>query len=263
VTPDSDLTRTSSIFEDFHPIICCTVSRRVLGGEISESGYIQGAGDDTENWAHGLTPPIFWANGDFLLSTPEIDLPDVINMLLRRLASSGSVGEGIRRVKPTSYLFIAPIPAITAKETGADTRTIALLPKVTELATWQTSPTRIDVGLGPHKTGSRNVRTALPFIVDFVEKILGQKETRDVKPDKHIIIACESGKDLSIGVALTILCLVFDDQGEILKDCAAKPRIDKAFIRSRLRWISTSMPDANPSRATLQSVNSFLMDHRR
>src|SRR6266487_750297 len=60
VTPESDLAKTSGIFEDFHPIICCTVSRRVSGGEISEGGYIQGAGDDTENWAHGLTPSIFW-----------------------------------------------------------------------------------------------------------------------------------------------------------------------------------------------------------
>ena len=230
---------------------------------MSEGGYIQGAGDDTENWALGLTPPIFWANRNLLLSTPEIDLPDMFDMLVRRSASSGSVGEGMRCVKPTSNLFITPILAITAKETSADTRKIVLLPKVTEQATWQTSPTRIDVGLGPHKTGSRNARTALPFIVDFVEKILDQKDTRDVEPDKHIVIACESGKDLSIGVALTILCLFFDDQGKTLKGGAAKPRIDKAFIRSRLRWISTSMPDANPSRATLQSVNSFLMYHRR
>ena len=40
------------IFEDYHPIICCTSSRRVIAGaEMSEGGYIQGAGDDTEHWA--------------------------------------------------------------------------------------------------------------------------------------------------------------------------------------------------------------------
>ena len=39
------------IFEDYHPIICCTSSRRVVGAEMSEGGYIQGAGDDTEHWA--------------------------------------------------------------------------------------------------------------------------------------------------------------------------------------------------------------------
>lgn len=36
--------------------------------------------------------------------------------------------------------------------------------------------------------------------------------------------------------------------------------IDKQFIKQRLAWITSSKPDANPSRATLQAVNSFLMD---
>ncbi|TGO82366.1 hypothetical protein BPOR_0848g00010 [Botrytis porri] len=66
VTPESQISETSEIFEDFHPVICCTVSRRVSGGEISEGGYIQGAGDDTVNWAHGLTPHIFWTNQEVL-----------------------------------------------------------------------------------------------------------------------------------------------------------------------------------------------------
>lgn len=44
-------TKGVTVFDDFHPVICCTSSRRVVGGEMSEGGYIQGAGDDTENWA--------------------------------------------------------------------------------------------------------------------------------------------------------------------------------------------------------------------
>ena len=262
VTPESNLIQTSSIFEDFHPIICCTVSRRVAGAEVSEGGYIQGAGDDTENWAHGLSPPIFWSNREILISTSESELPDLIERLVRMEASSGQVGEGLRCVKPTSVLFVAPIPALTEKDTRADTCTILLLRKVTEENMWRTSPTRIDVGLGPHKVGSRNIRTALPFITDFVERILfpeTEDENGEVK-EKHITIACESGKDLSIGVALAIVCLFFNDDGQLLKAGRRKTKIDKNFIRSRLGWISTSMPDANPSGATIQSVNSYLME---
>jgi tRNA A64-2'-O-ribosylphosphate transferase len=262
VTPESNLSPTSSIFEEFHPIICCTVSRRVAGAEVSERGYIQGAGDDTENWAHGLSPPIFWANREILTSTSESELPDLIERLVRREASSGQVGEGLRCVKPTSNLFVTPIAALAEKHTGADTCTIVLLRKITEENMWRTSPTRIDVGLGPHKVGSRNIRTALPFMMDFIEKILfleTKDEDSDVK-EKRIIIACESGKDLSIGVALAIVCLFFDDDGELLKDGRRRSDIDKNFIRSRMGWISTSMPDANPSGATLQSVNSYLME---
>jgi tRNA A64-2'-O-ribosylphosphate transferase len=262
VTPESNLIQTSSIFEDFHPIICCTVSRRVAGAEVSEGGYIQGAGDDTENWAHGLSPPIFWSNREILISTSESELPDLIERLVRREASSGQIGEGLRCVKPTSNIFVAPIAALAEKHTGADTCTIVLLRMVTEENVWRTSPTRIDVGLGPHKIGSRNIRTALPFMMGFIEKILFPeiKDKNGEVEEKHIIIACESGKDLSIGVALAIMCLLFDDNGGLLRDGRRKAKIDKNFIRSRLGWISTSMPDANPSGATIQSVNSYLME---
>ncbi|KAH9221904.1 tRNA A64-2'-O-ribosylphosphate transferase [Leptodontidium sp. 2 PMI_412] len=260
VTPESNLEQTASVFEKFHPIICCTVSRRVAGGELSEGGYIQGAGDDTENWAHGLTPPVFWSNKETLLSTAEHDMPDLIESLVHEAKNNGLGGQMLRLVKPTTMLFVAPTDSIDGSDAGKDACVINLLPKIAEQSTWQTSPTRIDVGLGPHKLGSRNLRTALPFIVGFVEKALAQRESDETLPKIRVIVSCESGKDLSIGTALAISCLVFDDEGLLLKDSSKNPRIDKSFIRSRLGWCSTSMPDANPSRATIQSVNSFLME---
>ena len=39
----------------------------------------------------------------------------------------------------------------------------------------------------------------------------------------------------------------------------SNPTIDKSFIRRRLAWITTAIPEANPSRSTLQAVNSFLI----
>ncbi len=262
VTPESDLTPSSTIFEDFHPVICCTVSRRVVGGEVSEGGYIQGAGDDTENWAHGLTPPVYWENRGILLSTPDAELPDLIEELVRG-AASGPSSRGIRCVKPTSNLFVAPLSAISSA-TEPETFTITLLPKITAESTWQTSPMRADIGLGPHKLGSRNLRTALPFIANFVEKtmIAGSKSSEGVSRPKDILLSCESGTDLAIGAALAISSLFFGDDGTMIREGRRVSSIDKTFIRSRLGWISTSMPDANPSRATLQSVNSFLMDWR-
>ncbi|KAK5630956.1 hypothetical protein RRF57_006671 [Xylaria bambusicola] len=82
VTQESQLIPADHIFDDFHPVICCTSSRRVPGGEMSEGGYIQGAGDDTENWALGLTAPLFWNNASTLLATLESDLPDLVRSLV-------------------------------------------------------------------------------------------------------------------------------------------------------------------------------------
>ncbi|KAJ5043173.1 uncharacterized protein L3040_004554 [Drepanopeziza brunnea f. sp. 'multigermtubi'] len=251
ITPDSDLTSTACIFDAFHPVICCTVSRRVAGGELSGGGYIQGAGDDTENWAYGLTPPVFWSNKQALLSSPESDLPDLIEALVEKAKATGRDVQGLRLVEPTSLLFVGPASATLDV---VDACTVSLLPKITLEATWQTSAVRVDVGLGPHKLGSRNLRTALPFIMAFVRKVLSSAESARTS----LIIVCESGKDLSIGVALALSCLFFDDQGRM--DLNKAGRIDKDFIRSRLGWFATSMPDANPSRATVQSVNSYLME---
>lgn len=54
---------------DFHPVVCLSVSRQTKGGmayahSSSVPGrtfvYMQGAGDDHENWALGLTPATWW-----------------------------------------------------------------------------------------------------------------------------------------------------------------------------------------------------------
>jgi tRNA A64-2'-O-ribosylphosphate transferase len=257
ITPDSDLTATKNVFADFHPVICCTVSRRVPGGEASEAGYIQGAGDDTENWAHGLTPLIYWEYKEMLHASSEGELQELIKSLVdsTRIPSSGQV----RLLEPTSLLFIATLSEPPSKKSSFK---ISLLPSMSNVSTWKTSPSCLDVGLGPHKVGSRNLRTALPTIIDFVSsKVWPRSDTNDKMLQKNgLVIACESGKDLSIGVALALLCIFFDDGGMLEVHGSNSPRIDKPFIRRRLGWISLSLPDVNPSRATLQSVNSFLME---
>jgi tRNA A64-2'-O-ribosylphosphate transferase len=255
ITPSSPLLPTDTVFEEFHPIICCTVSRRVAGGELSEGGYIQGAGDDTENWAHGLTPSLFWANRAALLSAQEADLPHIIEELVRQPAGSNTIGS-ITCLKPTSCLFVGALSTI--REVDNATCVVSLLPKVTDQSTWHSSITRLDVGLGPHKIGSRNLRTALPVIVTFVKKHLIVAQQKPF--ESRIVLACGNGEDLSIGAALALLCLFFAEDGNI-SESIDREKINKTFIRRRLAWISTSLPKANPSRSTLQSVNSFLMDH--
>jgi hypothetical protein len=78
--------------------------------------------------------------------------------------------------------------------------------------------------------------------------------------DTNIIIACESGKQVSIGVALAIACLFFDDAGNPLTPDSKRPSMNKSFVASRLAWFSTSMPGANPSRDVLQSVRRYLFE---
>ena len=76
-----------------------------------------------------------------------------------------------------------------------------------------------------------------------------------------ILFTCATAKDISVGAALAALCLHFNGDGSLCqsKDGRSAKIIDKVFIRQRLAWITTSKADANPSRETLQAVNSYLM----
>ncbi|ROT39220.1 initiator tRNA phosphoribosyl transferase [Sodiomyces alkalinus F11] len=281
VTPDSNLTHLSElhdddddddddadadengykdgrpvvVFEDFHPVICCTASRRVSGGELTtiDGGgggggggegsargdsfvYVQGAGDDTENWAHGLTAELFWTHKDLLLSTPESELPALVAQLV--------------------------------ESTNGDNCRIVLTPAVTGRETWVKSPHEMQVGLGRHKVASRNLRTALPDICSFVTRYLqdhasdNHNHERGPEAGSRVLIACETSKDLSVATALAVSMWCFNSEGTAPRDAGKQTIFTKDLVKVRLGRIMTAYPEANPGRASLQSVNSFLMDYR-
>ncbi|KAH8909023.1 initiator tRNA phosphoribosyl transferase, partial [Coniochaeta sp. PMI_546] len=241
---------------EFYPVVCCTSSRRVAGAEMSEGGYIQGAGDDTENWAHGLTAQIWWKHTDELLATAEGDLPGFIEELVAKASQEGAHGGSLRRL--THVLYVSTLPC---DEQALRTCLVKLVPETTEKETWVKSKTEMEVGIGKSKTAGRNLRHALPVICEFVKDFLdlnlaGSEE--ELKP--RVIVACETGKDLSVGVALGLDCWCFDDDGTLRSKGEHVLSFTKTAIRVRLGRIMTAMPEANPSRTTLQSVNSFLMD---
>ncbi|KAI1096779.1 initiator tRNA phosphoribosyl transferase [Rostrohypoxylon terebratum] len=261
ITQESHLVPTDEIFDDFHPVICCTSSRRVLGGEMSEGGYIQGAGDDTENWALGLTPPVFWRHADVLLSTPEPDLSDLVRSLVAEEDANVS-SSSPRQIAPCLSVGCLPI----SNTSSPSTCVIAIYSKTTDPSLWVKSPLLMEVGLGKHKLASRNLRQALPNISDFVRRFLERglnsssledSDTSCPEPNR-IFIACETGKDISIGVALALLCQHVDKEGN-LSPQVSPSGYTKSDIRVKLSRIMTNFPEANPSRTTLQSVNSFLI----
>ena len=262
ITQDDHLspTLTSYVTTSFHPVVCCTSSRRVVGTEISEAGYIQGAGDDTENWALGLTAPIFWAHKAELLRTPEPELPALIASLLASSDAREGVKSDLAQVAPG--LLVGSLAVLPGPLLAEEACVVVLLPRATEQTAWVQSSLHLEVGLGKSKAASRRLREALPAICEFVARYLA----RSMEEEKRVVLLCETGKDLSVGVALALSCWCFDDDGNVCLDesrSSSSETFDKGFIRVRLAQMMTAMPDANPNRATLQSVNSFLMDWRK
>ncbi|KAL2140194.1 hypothetical protein VTI28DRAFT_4118 [Corynascus sepedonium] len=245
---------------NFHPVVCCTASRRVVGTgtEAGEAGgYIQGAGDDTENWALGLTAGMFWRWKGELLAAGEGELPGLIEGLVAKEEEERREGGGaVREVVKGKGLFVG----LLGTEVGREVCVVKLVPKVTQREEWVKERGCLEVGIGKSKAASRLLRDALPQVCEFVLAYL-RESAQDATPQK-VVVLCETGKDLSVGVALAIYCWCFDDAGNVRQD-ETDVSFNKASIRVRLGHIVTAFPEANPNRATLQSVNSFLMDWRK
>ncbi|KAF1915738.1 initiator tRNA phosphoribosyl transferase-domain-containing protein [Ampelomyces quisqualis] len=251
VTQQSSLPDPPTVFEDFHPVVLCTASRRVQGAESSEGGYVQGAADDHEAWSHGLTPPVFWKNKDLLMSASDEDAPAIISELLEQ-AASVRTSSGTTLIKPTSTLYIAATQNIDLS--GFDI-VITCTPEPLPLESIKAAKLKHYLPLicRTGKLGSRDLRTELSLLPTFLSSLHFPSA-----PPK-ILLSCPTGTDLSVGAALTVLCLFSDDHGNIdLSTQRSEHDIDKILIKQRLSWITTSNPSLNPSRTTLQSVNNVL-----
>ncbi|EYE93133.1 initiator tRNA phosphoribosyl transferase family protein [Aspergillus ruber CBS 135680] len=233
----------------YNLIVLCSASKRVHGAEMSEGGYIQGAGDDSEGWAHGLTPPVFWANQSVLFSTHEENLPSVIQDLVDEHRRQDTGHQAIL-VAPTKNLYISQTDP-SVNESGRYDLVIDCNGSP-EAEAVQGSPRRLNLGCGHSKLGSRDLRKQLDKVKEFVETQMAKD------PSRSLLVTCETGKDLSPAALLAVLCLFYNDDGEFITSPANRV-IEKQFIRQRLAWIVSSKHDVNPSRSTLQSVNAFLM----
>jgi tRNA A64-2'-O-ribosylphosphate transferase len=203
VTRESNVSEPPQ-FSDFHPVVLCTASRRVKDGEMSHGGYIQGAGDDSESWAHGLTAPVFWANKNTLMNTAEDDLPDLIGTLIEKEKSMIGTSKAVQ-IKPTDWLFASSFDILRSEEVKASDLLLTC-GEASHLPPLPSSkPKHVHLECRTGKLGSRDLRQQLP-------KLLGLLS--GAKSFSNIYVSCPTGKDLSIGVVLAILCLNATGEGK-------------------------------------------------
>lgn len=245
-------------------LICCSASRRVLGAEMSDEDYIQGAGDDSEGWSQGLTAKTFWNHRNELVKSIEAgdNMENLVRVLVQRDNQCEIMSSAVL-VKPTENLYLS-----------TSTRDIGSFDLVIDCNSAPNQDNHKFFGLGckEAKLGSKMLREALPTAAEAVKQTL-RKSAR-----AQILVRCSTGKDLSVGVVLTVLCRFYNDGGKHVSFLVSAlttdiysgtiqleqdRQIDKQLTKQRLAWITSSKPDANPSRATLQAVNSVLMDRSK
>jgi len=171
----------------------------------SYAGYVQGAGDDAESWARGLTPQVFWSNHTELLAASEDELPDLIDRLLQE-AKATSVEPNFTPILPASQIMTGSMPQGTF---NVDDKALVVMctPTVDENLQKALSPRLLHLKTTVGKLGSRDLRIEIPKVIEFFD---------DKKSFSSIIVTCPTGMDISAGVVLALLCLYFDEEGQSL-----------------------------------------------
>lgn len=134
ITPQTDLdTISESKQAVFTPIILVSTSKFILDSaqlnahDIENSHrskdkfiYVQGAGDDHENWARGLTPEAFWKHRTQLLACDKENLEALVDTIVAEEASSVQPGGYWFTPLSVSRLTDCPPVATIASEGGSD-----------------------------------------------------------------------------------------------------------------------------------------------
>lgn len=264
------------------PIILCTVSYQAQDGIDKRNGftYHQGAADDHELWSNGLEPDIFWKHIDSFkqINATDVEVEQLVDKIVSQeeetkrnmkcVSSLDQAFENIETITNEVSLSVVMDGLIITKDLilklEENFSRVIILSDSVQMSTDDTinpegqgsiknNIVRIYPLQSGSKKSSKELRTTLIEIDQDIKTLLG----KDVKPT---LICCNSGKDLSIGVILMILSKYYTPKWQLLPK-GSDPSISKATIRKNLISIIAHLygRNVNPSRATLNSINSFLM----
>lgn len=252
---------------EFLPVVCVSASRQIEYGIDRRSvgfSYIQGSGDDHELWSMGLTPELFWKHKHDILEASRAELPHLISTLVsrRHSRSDGNAPTPITMID--GHVLICAISDLLSEalmRTYDLTNTVFLLltSRVAEqddaFPIFSSETTILQVQVIEGKKGHTHfLEEVLPRSMDYIR--------RHLLHGKRVCVACNTGQDISVGVALSALQQFFDDNGKYAAIELDIPP-NKKSIRTRLEWIISSRPLANPSRTTLKRVNEFFLSRQR
>ncbi|PIA17179.1 initiator tRNA phosphoribosyl transferase [Coemansia reversa NRRL 1564] len=242
---------------EFTPIICLCAS--IAGLDAANSmpfGYVQGAADDHELWANGLTPHLFWKHRLQLLADRDY-CDERVEKLIAREASAKST---LNYMSDGGFAFVRN----TGLAVGG--RTSGRPPEC-----WSQFDAIINCGAPEYESNKDPALAARYLFLSIPEGKRGQIALGKsipcalafvyayVQRGARVLVHCSQGMDRSVGIALAVLTQYFDTNGKFKENSASE--ITKLSIQNKLLWITTSRAKANPSRVTLKQVNRHFLDY--
>jgi tRNA A64-2'-O-ribosylphosphate transferase len=243
--------------------------------------------DDFQKILQGLTPKCFWDHRVRLMQADRSDLNATVKSIVY---GSAIIPPNVDWAMPPSEisktggkLFVcsnvdlpSPLPSSLGATLGA--ATVAFL-QISTSEQFAPSCTHQSPNLSHSYHLQLETLEGKRGQLKFLQSVLPQSMifiAQHLRMGLHVCISCDTGKDLCVGVTLAALQRFFDDTGSLIQEgvtrvsrkCLGALHIsintvvylaDKQSIKTRLQWIISDRPLANPSRATLKRVNEFLL----
>lgn len=265
--------------ENIIPLILCTVSYVTQDGVDKRYGftYVQGAADDHELWSHGLEPDVFWEHIDFLgdINNSEDMLVDYIEDLILEKKNNEILLKKLDVFKNIDTITNELSLGIIVDNLTIDLETLNSFSEFYSMVIILSENVKLDEVIDKEnkenakylnnckiyplssgsKRSSKELRNYLQIIYDAILEKLHPST-----PKNPILIVCNNGKDMSIAVLLAILCKQYDlDWKQQLQASTEKITVKKHLVKIVAHLQGRNI---NPSRATLNSVNSFLIPRK-
>lgn len=282
-------------------VVCVSASRSTPTPDVTTTDswiYIQGAGDDEESWAQGLTPATFWRRREEILASREACTSTIERIVEQGKVETASSSKGAlspSRIQGTPIdleLGAGSVGEDRAKDFAlvVDCEAAAPSSQRQELEQ-QLEPSILQLGLVPGKAGLRAFRAVLPSVIvsivlvrsadaELTRLALAQNSVTSAllkqgSAGKSVLIAGSLGSDLPGAVAVAVLSASFDGHRNLVRHVAGSTEapgdlnqealerhragLSKDDARRRLQWLLASVPQASPSRAHLLRVNEVLL----
>lgn len=257
---------------DIPPVFLGTTQHSVVlvcasdieGPQLSPLTYVQGAGDDHESWALGLTPELYWKHAHEL-STLAYNRASLSSRIEELVAEAKLSGERIEwfsaAAKNEARISGTPIDVKVCSLQGISDTDYLLKVYYSNSPVEEPASSLLCLHVSSGKRGLTDFSVRLRSTVDAVTHALDRGNGR-------VLLACADGQ-LSGALAVAVLAASFDNARQLVGASDDDPRridhrhtLSKDATRRRLQWLVGSGGTA-PSRALLQRVNSFLIGPQR
>jgi tRNA A64-2'-O-ribosylphosphate transferase len=273
----------------FTPLYLVSASRvaapheaRVPEGARWTWDYVQGAGDDAEHWAEGLSPEGFWAHREMLLGPGPTGLGGRIAEVVALLGKGG--GPGLTAAGTHRFAAAgcgeAVADLVTPGEGGifwirgtglglGDSASGAAPRAVDAVLNCGLESSRGDAAAFGGRALHLPVRhfkerrgpqlsSVLPAALEACRKWLGE--------GLRVLVHCDDGRDVCVCVAVVVLLGLYSPtaDGELCLDQSALQSplrtADKGRVRQVLAYVSAAYPPAQASRGMLKQVYEFFRE---